>query len=96
MQSRALAIALLLALFALLATLVYVPWQRAHHHYDTAIEDQLDRTSTLSAHRFPAKGVEANIARISGECRPLLPQGQCACPGCGRGAANGASHHRSQ
>ena len=64
MQSRALAIALLLALFALLATLVYVPLQKAHHHYDTAIEDRLDRTARYLRIASQRTGVEANIARI--------------------------------
>ncbi len=62
MQSRALAIALLLVLLALLAVLVYVPWQRAHLHYDTAIEDRLDRTSRYLRVAAQRRNVEANIA----------------------------------
>ncbi|MCD6706014.1 MAG: type II secretion system protein GspM [Thiobacillus sp.] len=62
MQSRALAVALLLALLALLAVLVYVPWQRAHLHYDTAIEDRLDRTSRYLRVAAQRRNVEANIA----------------------------------
>ena len=65
MQSRALAIALLLVLLALLAVLVYVPWQRAHLHYDTAIEDRLDRTSRYLRVAGQRKNVEANIASIA-------------------------------
>lgn len=65
MQSRALAVALLLALLALLAVLVYVPWQRAHLHYDTAIEDRLDRTSRYLRVAAQRKNVEANIALIA-------------------------------
>ena len=65
MQSRALAVALLLALLALLAVLVYVPWQRAHLHYDTAIEDRLDRTSRYLRVAGQRKNVEANIASIA-------------------------------
>jgi general secretion pathway protein M len=63
-QSRVLAVALLLSLLSLLAVLVYVPWQRAHRHYDTAIEDQLDRTSRYLRIAAQRKHVEANIARI--------------------------------
>ncbi|MDZ7595562.1 MAG: type II secretion system protein GspM [Thiobacillus sp.] len=65
MQSRALAVALLLVLLALLAVLVYVPWQRAHLHYDTAIEEQLDRTSRYLRVAGQRKNVEANIASIA-------------------------------
>jgi general secretion pathway protein M len=65
MQSRVLAVALLLALLALLAVLVYVPWQRAHLHYDTAIEDRLDRTSRYLRVAAQRKNVEANIALIA-------------------------------
>lgn len=64
-QSRVLAIVLLLALLALLAVLVYVPWQRAHLHYDTAIEDRLDRTSRYLRVAAQRKNVEANIAFIA-------------------------------
>lgn len=63
-QSRVLAIVLLLAVFAALAVLVYVPWQRAHIHYDTAVEDQLDRTSRYLRIAAQRKNVEANIAQI--------------------------------
>ncbi|MGK2951265.1 MAG: type II secretion system protein GspM [Thiobacillus sp.] len=65
MQSRVLAIALLLALLALLAVLVYVPWQRAHLHYDTAIEDQLDRASRYLRIAGQRQNIEANIAFIA-------------------------------
>jgi general secretion pathway protein M len=64
MQSRALAVALLLAVLALLAVAIYVPWQRAHRHYDTAIEDQLDRTSRYLRIAAQRQDVEANIALI--------------------------------
>lgn len=63
-QSRALAIVLLLALFALLVALIYVPLQRAHRHYDSAIEDRLDRTSRYLRIAGQRQDVEANIALI--------------------------------
>ena len=63
-QSRVLAIVLLLAVFVVLAVLVYVPWQRAHIHYDTAIEDRLDRTSRYLRIAAQRQNVEANIAHI--------------------------------
>ena len=63
-QSRGLAIALLLAVLALLAMLIYVPWQRAHHYYDTVIEDRLDRTARYLRIAAQRKNIEANIALI--------------------------------
>lgn len=63
-QSRALAIALLLAVLAALAVMIYVPWKQAHLHYDTAIEDQLDRTSRYQRIAGQRQSVEANIALI--------------------------------
>lgn len=63
-QSRVLAIVLLLAVVALAALAVYVPWQRLHQHYDTAIEDQLDRTARYLRIAAQQKSVEANIAAI--------------------------------
>lgn len=63
-QSRVLAVALLLFLLSLLAVMVYVPWQRAHRHYDTAIEDQLDRTSRYLRIAAQRKNIETNIALI--------------------------------
>lgn len=63
-QGRMLAIALLLALLAALAVLVYLPWQRAHLHYDAAIEDQLDRTRRYLRIAAQRQNVEANIAQI--------------------------------
>jgi len=65
MQSRVLAIALLLVLLVLLAVLVYVPWQRAHRHYDTAIEDRLDRASRYLRIAAQRQNVETNIAFIA-------------------------------
>jgi general secretion pathway protein M len=65
LQSRLLAIALLLALLALAVVLVYVPWQRAHLHYDTAIEDQLDRASRYLRIVGQRQNIEANIAFIA-------------------------------
>jgi len=64
MQSRVLAIALLLGVLALLVVLVYVPWQRLHRHYDTAIEDQLDRSSRYLRIAAQRQNVEANIVLI--------------------------------
>ena len=64
-QSRVLAIALLLALLAILAVLVYVPWHRVHFRYDTAIEDQLDRTSRYLRIAAQRQNAEANIAFIA-------------------------------
>jgi len=49
---------------ALLALLVYVPWQQAHRYYDSAIEDALDRTSRYQRIADQRKNVEANIALI--------------------------------
>lgn len=63
-QSRGLAIGLVLALFALVAIMVYVPWQHAHRHYDTAIEEQLDRTSRYLRIAAQREKIEANIALI--------------------------------
>lgn len=63
-HSRVLAIALLLAVLVVLAVLVYVPWQRAHEHYDAEIEDRLDRTSRFLRIAAQRHNVEANIARI--------------------------------
>jgi general secretion pathway protein M len=63
-QSRALAIALLLAVLAALAVMIYVPWKQAHLHYDTAIEDRLDRTSRYQRIAGQRQSVEANIALI--------------------------------
>lgn len=63
-QSRLLAIVLLLAVVALAALAVYVPWQRLHQHYDTAIEDQLDRTARYLRIAAQQNSVEANIAAI--------------------------------
>lgn len=64
LQSRALAVALLLALLALIAVLIYLPWQKAHRHYDTAIEDLLDRTARYQRIAAQRQTIEANIARI--------------------------------
>ncbi len=63
-QSRVLAIALLLTVLAVLAVLVYVPWQQAHRHYDTVIEDRLDRTARYLRIAAQRKNVEANISLI--------------------------------
>lgn len=63
-QSRLLAVVLLLVVLALLAVLVYMPWQRLNRHYDTAIEDQLDRTARYLRIAAQQQGVEANIAAI--------------------------------
>ncbi|MDQ1315408.1 MAG: ral secretion pathway protein [Pseudomonadota bacterium] len=63
-QSRALAIALLLAVLAAIAVAIYVPWKQAHRHYDTAIEDQLDRTSRYQRIAGQRQSIEANIALI--------------------------------
>lgn len=65
MRSRILAIVLLLAVLALLAVLVYVPWQRAHRHYDTVIEDRLDRTARYLRIVAQRKSIEGNIALIA-------------------------------
>jgi general secretion pathway protein M len=65
MQSRVLAIVLLFALCALLALLVYWPWQSAHSHYDAAIEDQLDKISRYQRISAQRQNVEANIAFIT-------------------------------
>jgi general secretion pathway protein M len=65
MQSRVLAIALLLAVLAILAALVYVPWKQAHLYYDAAIADRLDRTSRYLRVAAQRKNVEANIALIA-------------------------------
>lgn len=64
MQSRVLAIVLLVALLAIVVVLVYVPWQRTHRHYDTAIEDQLDRSGRYLRIAAQRQNVEANIAHI--------------------------------
>jgi general secretion pathway protein M len=64
-QSRVLAIALLLAVIAMLAVLVYVPWHQAHLHYDEVIADRLDRTSRYLRIAAQRKNVEANIALIT-------------------------------
>ncbi len=66
-QSRGLAITLLLAVFALLAALIYVPWQRAHLHYDTIIEDKFDRTVRYLNIAAQRKNIEANIALIKNQ-----------------------------
>lgn len=63
-QSRALAVALLVAVLAGLAMLVYVPWKQAHRHYDEAIEDRLDRTARYLRIAAQRKNVEDNIALI--------------------------------
>ena len=63
-QNRLLAIALLLGALGLAAVMVYIPWQRMHQHYDTAIEDQLDRTARYLRIAAQQKSVEANIAVI--------------------------------
>jgi general secretion pathway protein M len=64
-QSRVLAIALLLAVLAVLAALVYVPWKQAHLYYDAAIADRLDRTSRYLRVAAQRKNIEANIALIA-------------------------------
>lgn len=64
LQSRALAVVLLLAMLALFATLIYVPWQKTHRHYDTATEDRLDRASRYLRIAAQRADVEANITRI--------------------------------
>jgi general secretion pathway protein M len=64
MQSRGLAIALVLAVLAVLAVLIYLPWKQAHLHYDAAIADRLDRTSRYLRIAAQRKDVEANIALI--------------------------------
>lgn len=64
LQGRVLAVALLVVLLALCAALVYVPWQRAHRHYDAAIEDQLDRSARYLRIAAQRGSVEANIARL--------------------------------
>jgi general secretion pathway protein M len=63
-QSRALAIVLLLAVLAFLVVLVYVPWKQAHLYYDTVIADRLDRTSRYLRVAAQRKDVETNIALI--------------------------------
>jgi general secretion pathway protein M len=65
LQSRVLAIALLLAVLATLAVLIYVPWKQAHLYYDAAIEDRLDRTSRYLRIAAQRKNIEANIALIT-------------------------------
>lgn len=64
MQSRGLAIALVLAVLAILAVLIYLPWKQAHLYYDAAIADRLDRTSRYLRIAAQRKDVEANIALI--------------------------------
>ncbi|MDP1644142.1 MAG: type II secretion system protein GspM [Thiobacillus sp.] len=64
MQSRVLAIALLLAVLVFLVVLVYLPWQQAHRHYDTAIEDRLDRTARYLRIAAQRENIKANIALI--------------------------------
>ncbi len=63
-QSRVLAIALLFAVLAVLAVLVYVPWKQAHLFYDAAIADRLDRTSRYLRVAAQRKNIESNIALI--------------------------------
>lgn len=63
-QSRALAIGLLIAVIVLIAVLVYLPWQRAHLHYSTAIEDRLDRTARYLRIAAQRENFESNIAFI--------------------------------
>lgn len=64
MQSRLLAIALLLGVIALLAVSVYVPWRQAHQHYDAAIEEKLDRTARYLRIAAQKANVEANIEAV--------------------------------
>ncbi len=64
-QSRVLAIALLLVVLAVLAVMVYVPWQQAHLHYDTAIADRLDRTARYLRIAAQRENVKKNIALIA-------------------------------
>jgi general secretion pathway protein M len=64
-QGRVLAIALLLAVLAFLAVMVYVPWQQAHLYYDTEIADRLDRTARYLRIAAQRQNVEKNIALIT-------------------------------
>jgi general secretion pathway protein M len=64
-QNRVLAIALLFVVIGFLAVLVYVPWQQAHLHYDSAIAERLDRTARYLRIAAQRKNVEANIALIA-------------------------------
>ena len=64
-QGRVLAVALLFAGLAILAALVYVPLQQAHLHYDTVIEDRLNRTVRYLRIAAQRENVEKNIALIA-------------------------------
>jgi len=63
-QSQALAIALLVALLALLVAAVYFPVRNAHRHYDTAIEDRLDRTARYMRIAAQRDEITANVTSI--------------------------------
>ena len=65
LQSRVLAIVLLMAMLVLLAVLIYLPWQAAHRHYDTAIEDQQDRTARYLRIAAQRQNFEENITLIA-------------------------------
>lgn len=64
LQSRALAIAILITVTAIIVLMVYLPIQRAHDHYDSAIEDMLERVARYERIAAQRPAVEANIAQI--------------------------------
>lgn len=67
MRSRALAILLLLVACALLGLALYLPVRGAHLHYDTAIEENLDRMARYLRIAAQKKQVETDIAAIKGK-----------------------------
>jgi general secretion pathway protein M len=64
LHHRLLALLLLAALLALFVAAVYFPLQRAHQHYDEAIEDFQDRTARYLRVAALKPQVEQNIAEL--------------------------------
>lgn len=63
-ESRLLAVALLVAVLATAGFAVYLPWKRAHAHYDAAIEDTLDHLARYRRIAAQRASIEANIAAL--------------------------------